>query len=383
MSNSIKDSAQAFAVNQVLKYVDSNPQEAFPKLLDWADKFDKDNLYLTQRQQIRKVMEQPDSNWMRLINSLWTDIDSEVRKVFFRNFIVNASLLGSRKQVANREKYGCNIPWAILMDPTSACNLHCTGCWAAEYGNKLNLSYEELDDIINQANELGTYMFLYTGGEPMVRKNDLLRLCEAHPDCVFSAFTNGTLIDEKFADEMLRVKNFYPAISIEGFEEATDFRRGKGTYQATMRAMKILKEKKLPFGVSGCYTSKNIDSISSDEFFDPACGSGSLLLKSAKILGLKNVRQGFYGQEINITTYNLCRMNMFLHDVDYDKFDIACEDTLTAPQHWDDEPFEVIVSNAREVFGLTTRNRINKGFPGHTPLFLCPEIRAVRHRMAA
>lgn len=188
MSNSIKDSAQAFAVNQVLKYVDSNPQEAFPKLLDWADKFDKDNLYLTQRQQIRKVMEQPDSNWMRLINSLWTDIDSEVRKVFFRNFIVNASLLGSRKQVANREKYGCNIPWAILMDPTSACNLHCTGCWAAEYGNKLNLSYEELDDIINQANELGTYMFLYTGGEPMVRKNDLLRLCEAHPDCVFSAF---------------------------------------------------------------------------------------------------------------------------------------------------------------------------------------------------
>ena len=168
MSNSIKDSAQAFAVNQVLKYVDSNPQEAFPKLLDWADKFDKDNLYLTQRQQIRKVMEQPDSNWMRLINSLWTDIDSEVRKVFFRNFIVNASLLGSRKQVANREKYGCNIPWAILMDPTSACNLHCTGCWAAEYGNKLNLSYEELDDIINQANELGTYMFLYTGGEPMV-----------------------------------------------------------------------------------------------------------------------------------------------------------------------------------------------------------------------
>ena len=268
MSNSIKDSAQAFAVNQVLKYVDSNPQEAFPKLLDWADKFDKDNLYLTQRQQIRKVMEQPDSNWMRLINSLWTDIDSEVRKVFFRNFIVNASLLGSRKQVANREKYGCNIPWAILMDPTSACNLHCTGCWAAEYGNKLNLSYEELDDIINQANELGTYMFLYTGGEPMVRKNDLLRLCEAHPDCVFSAFTNGTLIDEKFADEMLRVKNFYPAISIEGFEEATDFRRGKGTYQATMRAMKILKEKKLPFGVSGCYTSKNIDSISSDEFFD-------------------------------------------------------------------------------------------------------------------
>lgn len=82
-----------------------------------------------------------------------------------------------------------------------------------------------------------------------------------------------------------------------------------------------------------------------NKVYDPACGSGSLLLKAAKILGKENVRQGFFGQEINLTTYNLCRINMFLHDIDYDKFDIAHEDTLIAPQHWDDEPFEVIVSN--------------------------------------
>lgn len=82
-----------------------------------------------------------------------------------------------------------------------------------------------------------------------------------------------------------------------------------------------------------------------NKVYDPACGSGSLLLKAAKILGKENVRQGFYGQEINITTYNLCRINMFLHDIDYDKFNIAHEDTLVEPQHWDDEPFEVIVSN--------------------------------------
>ena len=82
-----------------------------------------------------------------------------------------------------------------------------------------------------------------------------------------------------------------------------------------------------------------------NKVYDPACGSGSLLLKAAKILGKDNVRQGFFGQEINLTTYNLCRINMFLHDIDYDKFDIACEDTLLSPQHWDEEPFEVIVSN--------------------------------------
>ena len=88
-----------------------------------------------------------------------------------------------------------------------------------------------------------------------------------------------------------------------------------------------------------------VGKTSVNKVYDPACGSGSLLLKSAKILGKENVRNGFYGQEINITTYNLCRINMFLHDIGYDKFDIACEDTLVSPQHWDDEPFEVIVSN--------------------------------------
>lgn len=82
-----------------------------------------------------------------------------------------------------------------------------------------------------------------------------------------------------------------------------------------------------------------------NKVYDPACGSGSLLLKAEKVLGRDAVRNGFFGQEINITTYNLCRINMFLHDIEFDKFDIACEDTLTNPRHWDDEPFELIVSN--------------------------------------
>ena len=88
-----------------------------------------------------------------------------------------------------------------------------------------------------------------------------------------------------------------------------------------------------------------VDKTEVNKVYDPACGSGSLLLKSLKILGKEGVRNGFYGQEINITTYNLCRINMFLHDIDFDKFNIAHEDTLISPQHWDEEPFEVIVSN--------------------------------------
>ena len=88
-----------------------------------------------------------------------------------------------------------------------------------------------------------------------------------------------------------------------------------------------------------------VDKKQVNKVYDPACGSGSLLLKFAQILGKENVRQGFYGQEINLTTYNLCRINMFLHDINYEKFDIAHGDTLMEPKHWDDEPFDAIVSN--------------------------------------
>jgi MoaA/NifB/PqqE/SkfB family radical SAM enzyme len=130
------------------------------------------------------------------------------------------------------------------------------------------MSSETLDSIIRQGKELGCYFYLYSGGEPLMRKSDIIQLCEAHPDCQFAAFTNGTLIDEAFADEMQRVKNFIPAISVEGFEEDTDFRRGEGTFKKVERAMALLKARRLPFGVSCCYTSKNTEVIGSEEYFD-------------------------------------------------------------------------------------------------------------------
>lgn len=206
------------------------------------------------------------------------ELDEGVRNTFFNNFIVNASLAGSAKQEKTKEKEGCNVPWAILLDPTSACNLHCTGCWAAEYGNRLNLTFDELDSIVTQGKELGTYMYIFTGGEPMVRKKDIIALCEKHSDCEFLSFTNGTLIDEDFCHEMLRVKNFVPAISLEGFEEANDGRRGSGDYEKVMHAMELMKEHKLPFGISACYTSQNYQDISSEPFFDMIIDAGALFI---------------------------------------------------------------------------------------------------------
>ncbi len=264
------DQIKKTTLRTAFNYLEKNPEENAPKLLDWVDRLagDGPDSFPTQRAAFRQVLADPQNNMYQLIMSVLNDIDKDVLKATFENFFLNANIIGWPKQEEYRKKYQCNIPWAILLDPTSACNLHCTGCWAAEYGNKLNLSFEEIDSIITQGKQLGIYMYIYTGGEPLVRKKDLIALCEKHSDCQFLSFTNATLIDEEFADEMLRVKNFIPAISIEGFEEATDDRRGQGTYQKVIQAMAILKKKHLPFGLSCCYTSQNLDSISSYDFID-------------------------------------------------------------------------------------------------------------------
>ena len=264
----VKEKMEAFVLNKAMSYVSGNPEKNLPKLLSLIDHSPWGKDFASQSKIFHEVLENPETNWHQYIMGLWRDIDNEVLKIVFRNFVLNASLFGYPKQEAKAKELGCNIPWALLIDPTSACNLHCTGCWAAEYGNKLNMSYETLDSIIRQGKELGAYFYLYTGGEPLVRKADIIRLCEEHPDCQFAAFTNGTLIDEAFADEMLRVKNFIPSISVEGFEEDTDFRRGAGTFKKVKQAMAILKAKRLPFGVSCCYTNRNVDMIGSEEYFD-------------------------------------------------------------------------------------------------------------------
>ena len=271
----MNDRLNAAGLKLAYGYLNSNPEKNLPKLMDWIDRFDRGNAVASQRRMFHRIIEDKNNNWYRLLLSVWSDIDDGVRKALFENFIINATVIGGEKQEDMRQKYHCNIPWAILMDPTSACNLKCTGCWAAEYGHELSMSYETLDSIIEQGKKLGIHFYLYSGGEPLVRKKDIIRLCEAHQDCMFTAFTNGTLIDEAFADEMLRVKNFVPAISVEGFEEATDSRRGKGTYQAVLRAMEILKRKRLAFGASLCYTRRNTEVIGSEAFIDDLISRGA------------------------------------------------------------------------------------------------------------
>lgn len=265
--------AKRTAANKAIDYFLEDPQTRIESLMSTINTIVPDALFTAQRQAFTRSIEER-NNWYQLLMRL-SDLDADVIGPLLKTFLTEANLIAWDEQERAREKYGCNIPWAILLDPTSACNLHCTGCWAAEYGHQLNLSYEDIDSIITQGTALGVHIYIYTGGEPLVRKRDLIRLCEAHPDCAFLCFTNSTLIDEAFLEEIARVKNFIPIISAEGDEAATDGRRGNGVYQKVDAAMGLLKARGLPFGVSICFTSANCDSVTTEEYYDWLIAKGA------------------------------------------------------------------------------------------------------------
>jgi len=169
------------------------------------------------------------------------------------------------------------------------------------------------DDLDVNSNKLG--------GTVIKRNENLVKLLEAIGDLALGNFADNSI--DAFGDAYEYLMAMY----------ASSAGKSGGEYYTPQEVSELLAR----ITVSG-KTQVN-------KVYDPACGSGSLLLQFAKVLGKENVRQGFFGQEINITTYNLCRINMFLHDINYEKFDIAHGDTLTDPVHWDDQPFEAIVSN--------------------------------------
>ena len=258
-------------IDGVLHYVNKDPEDRKKALLNLVDVTQKVAGPMFQDKSYdaaRAMISDENGKWYQYVNRLLNEVDPHVLKMTALNLGFEAAYFGTKTIREKRKELQCQVPWLILMDPTSACNMHCTGCWAAEYGHTSSLSYDDLTRIITQGKELGTYMYLYTGGEPTMRRKDLMRICRENPDCAFLSFTNGTLIDDSFADEIREVGNFYPAFSIEGYEEENDFRRGAGTFQKCTAAMKRLKDRGVPFGASLCYTSKNTDVLASDEYMD-------------------------------------------------------------------------------------------------------------------
>lgn len=209
------------------------------------------------------------------IQRLLTELDENVQNHFMVNFFVNASLVGLPRQMKAAEELGCNVPYTILIDPTSKCNLSCTGCWAGEYSKYDSLSFEEVDRIVTEAKDLGIYFIAMSGGEPFMWPH-LEKLCRKHSDVAFMTYTNGTLIDEDTAKWMREAGNISPAISIEGDRKTTDQRRGDGVYDTIMESMDNLKNNGIAFGFSVTATNENCEEIFSDQFIDSMIDKGAI-----------------------------------------------------------------------------------------------------------
>ncbi|MCX8013128.1 MAG: radical SAM protein, partial [Rectinema sp.] len=266
--NQLTQTVARGALSVAMQYLEGNPEQNIPRIVDiltpFARREDMKRILATGK----NLMSEDGNPYRGLILRAFREVTPHVRRKFISNFVFNAGMTGNDRAQALPIVHNCNIPFAILMDPTSACNLHCKGCWASEYNKNDSMEYELLDRIIREGKELGVYFYIYSGGEPTIRRRDLLDLAQVHNDCVFLAFTNGTLVDQEFAQALAKVGNFALAFSIEGFEDATDFRRGNGTYRQIVEGMRHMKAAGAPFGFSACYHAKNTEAVGDEAFLD-------------------------------------------------------------------------------------------------------------------
>ena len=275
LSHKVQRAAVGTMVDVALAHVNKDRQKAIAEMVDVAKQFYGDSFSEETYEHARAVLADPDSKWSKLINCVLSQTDPNVARTTALNLGYEAFFRGTKTIRENRVKYRCNIPWLILFDPTSACNMHCVGCWAGEYGHKSNLSFEDMDKVVTEGKALGVYRYMLTGGEPLVRKADILRLAEKHNDVQFAIYTNSTLIDEPFCERVVKLGNIAFMLSIEGTPSTNDARRGEGHYAAVMHAMDLLKAHGILFGTSICYTRDNLEAVTSDHFMRMLCDKGA------------------------------------------------------------------------------------------------------------
>lgn len=271
----LKSKALHAVGNRLFRYIYKDPKKNMLKLIKVGKTFAGKMYPESTFTKPVEIISDESNIWHQYLFRGIEEIDADFLRKAVLTFGIDLGLIGTSTLRKKREVEGCNIPWVILMDPTSACNMKCKGCWAAEYGHKSSLTLDEMRKVIREAKALGTHFYMFTGGEPLIRKADILTLAKENSDCIFLAFTNATLVDEKFCEDMKSCGNLALAISLEGTEETNDSRRGEGAYQKTINAMKLLKKHKCLFGTSVCYTSRNYEAVTSDEFYDFMIESGA------------------------------------------------------------------------------------------------------------
>ena len=214
---------------------------------------------------------------IELVRRILSDLNPTCKRKLIKNFFVNAIFKGVTKSKEYQERYGFNPPWFLVLSPTMRCNLNCVGCSTRRYTKQDDLSIELIDKILNEAKEMGIYFIVTQGGEMFVYE-EMLEVYKKHSDVYFQVYTNGTLIDKKMANILAKLGNVAPMISLEGFEETTDRRRGKGVFKKVMQAMDNLREAGCFFGASVTQTRLNSDEITSDEFFQLLLKKGCFVI---------------------------------------------------------------------------------------------------------
>lgn len=204
------------------------------------------------------------------------ELHPNARRAIINSLGINATWLGHSERQAFAQEHGVQPPFLIVISPTMRCNLHCLGCYAGNYPRESDtLSFDVLDRIVSEGKEMGVYFWTISGGEPFIRP-DLLDLYEKHQDCVFLVYTNGTLINDRTVDRLQACGNVAPALSVEGWEKETDYRRGKGVYRKVMDTMDALREAGIFFGFSATATRDNADVYYDEAFYDHMVKKGCL-----------------------------------------------------------------------------------------------------------
>ncbi len=265
----IKERVKLYTTKAAIK----SALKVLPKISDerWLSII-KGRVYRLKKKEERDFLE----NLLVNLKKAIVNMAPSVREKVVMNLINNAMVQGQPKRKAFAEKYGMNPPNHLVISPTMKCNLRCYGCYAWQYGKKDDLPYDVCNRIIKEANDIGLYFFVITGGEPFYW-DKLFDFLERHNDSFFQIYTNGTLIDKEVAAKLAELGNAVPCISVEGFQKETDERRGKGVWDKIMQAMDNLREAGVLFGYSVTATRANNELVVSDDFVDLFVNKGAFI----------------------------------------------------------------------------------------------------------
>lgn len=274
MRSSIKKYSARQALSGVLKILPHLSDQNVIRILSIAERISV-NLAFKERILVIEEKIKQKHPALEIVRRLNNQLSKTPKKKLITNLFSNAMFDGTRKRQEILEKEGWRPPFFFVLSPTMRCNLRCTGCYAAQYTKQDVITTQQIDKIFTEAKELGIYFVTISGGEPFYRK-DLLDMWEKHNDMFFLVYTNGTLIDEKMAEKLRDLGNVAPAISVEGFKEETEKRRGSGVYYNLVNAWQYLRKNGVLFGFSATCTKYNAEVIYSDEFIDFMIEQGAL-----------------------------------------------------------------------------------------------------------